>query len=208
MKTIAIKYTMFIMIFALCACKEDKKEPGFFDKVKETKETISNTSTLVDNVEKSQKLIKKLAETTPLSKDTFKNWMPEQLGDLERTKFKINSNTYVNSIKLTYKLPKTTNGKQIQIEVIDGAGNGSGVVYIYYLADGIERDSEDQTGYERTEKRDGITILETYKNEQYGNQSRMKFLYNERFAINATGFRMKPDELWGYIKKLRLQNLK
>jgi len=111
----------------------------------------------------------------------------------------------ISNVNLEFKTPD--NKKLTRIKIIDGAGNGVSMISMFLLMKNADVDSEDQTGYERTETFDNQKVLVKYSNSKYSNSSKFSYLINDRFLIEATGWSMKPNELWNYLKQLQLDKL-
>lgn len=203
--------TIAILLLVVTACKKDSPLSKFKEaasKVKEAKQNIGNINEMVKGAEDMGKNIEKLAEFTPLTKEQIKTWMPEELGDLKRTKYEIGKQmgfAKISNVNLEFKA--ADNNKGVKVSVIDGAGNGASFISIFLMVKNTDVDSEDQTGYERTQTFDDQRTLVKYSNPKYGNKSTIKYLVNDRLLVEATGWDMEPEELWSYIKKLQIEKL-
>ena len=200
-----------LQIIVLClltftACKKD----GPLDKIKKASEGIKNTTKVLDNLEKANDAMLELKDLEPVSNEVLKAWMPEKLKDLKRTEYKIGNAGFVNisTINLQFKSPDDIQ-KQFKIEIIDGAGTGSGVIYMYKMIENTNLETENERGYEKIYKRDGISLKESYSKDKYGNiRTKQEFLVNNRFAVNVKANKIKPDKLWEYMKALNFKTLK
>lgn len=204
--------TITMLLLIIIACKKENnplnKIKEATKKIKETKQNLNNVNEIIKGAEDVSKNIEKLSKLTPITKDQIKTWMPEELGDLKRTKYEIGKQmgfTKISNVNLEFKAPD--NKKGVKVSIIDGAGNGASFISMFLLVKNADIDSEDQTGYERTQKFDGQHTLVKYSNPKYGNKSTLKYLIDDRFLVETTGWDMKPDELWNYIKKLKLKKL-
>jgi len=204
---------MLLCIIVLTACK---KENNPLEKIKKaTKEVsktandIKNVKSIVSGLDEDKELITKLKKLEPLSKEALKSWMPEQLKDLKRTSFKISTASLgnINSMNLQYKGIDNIK-KQLKVEIIDGAGNGSGIVYMYMMIARMKLDSENERGYDRIYKRGAVSIKETFRKQTHSNSTKMEFLMNERFAVSVRAKNIDPNEIWEYVQVLKFNNLK
>ena len=204
---------MLICILALTACK---KEKSTFDNIKEaskelkkTANDVKNAKGLMSGLDEANELVSKLKEQAPLSKASWKSWMPEQLKDLKRTSFNLGQGALGNlsSMNLQYKDPNNIQ-KQFKVEIIDGAGTGSGVAYMYKMKEGMTLDSENERGYKKIYKRGATTIQETFSKQSHGSRTKMEFLMNERFVVNLSANNIEADELWEYVEALEFDKLK
>jgi len=205
--------TIVMLLLVVIACKKENnplsKIKEATKKVKEAKQSLSNVNEIIKGAEDVQKNIKKLSKITPITKDQIKDWMPKELGDLKRTKYEIGKQmgfANISNVNLEFK-GTDDNNKTVKVKVVDGAGNGASFISMFLLVKNADVDSEDQTGYERTETFNGQKILVKYSNPKYGNKSKFNYLIDDRFLIEATGWKMEPKELWSYLKKLKLEKL-
>ena len=204
--------TITILLLAVVACKKENNPINKFketiDNVKEAKQNLNNVSEIVKGVEDVQKNVEKLSKLTPVSKEQIKAWMPKELGDLKRTKYEIGKQLgYVKISNVNLEFNTEDKNKLFRVKVIDGAGAGASFISVFVLMQNADVDSEDQTGYERTETFDNQKVLVKYSNSKYNNKSKLNYLINNRFLIEATGWKMKPDEVWNYLKKLEIENI-
>jgi len=202
-----------LLLSVLIACKNEKnpidKLKESIDKVKETKQDIYNIKEIVTGVEEVQKNITELSELTPVSNATFKSWMPEYLDGLKRVKYEIGKQmgfAKIGNIHIEFK-DEDNKTKSLQLQIVDGAGSGASIVSMYNLMQNTDLDSEDQTGYERTQTFDGKKVKIKYSKPEYSNRSELKYLIQERLYVEATGTNMKPKEVWSYLKKLKIEKL-
>jgi hypothetical protein len=207
-----------ILLILLCtiAFTACKKEKSTFDKIKETSKELKKTAKDVKNAKgmigglnEAKELTEKLKDIEPLSNDSWKSWMPEQLKDLKRTSYNLGQGALGNlsSMKLQYKDPSNIQ-KQFKAEIIDGAGTGSGVAYMYKMKEHMTLDSENERGYKKIYKRGATTIQETFSKQTHGTRTKMEFLMNNRFAVNISANNIEPDELWSYVLAMNFDELK
>jgi hypothetical protein len=204
--------TIVMLLLIVVACKKENNPITKFKnatkKVKKAKQSLNNVTELIKGAEGVQKNIQKLSEITPISKDQIKSWMPEELGDLKRTKYEIGKQMgFANISNVNLEFKDADNNKIVNVKVIDGAGNGATFISMFLLVKNADVDSEDQTGYERTEVFGKQKVLVKYSNPKYSHSSKLNYLINDRFLVEATGWSMEPDELWNYLKKLDIDNL-
>lgn len=201
------KSISIIAVFLLfVACKNDNnpinKIKEAASSVKEAKQGFDNVNEALKGLEDIEGNTKKLAELTPITKDQIKAWMPEEVRDLKRTAFDIGSQMGISTFKLTFK---GEDGKMVNITISDGAGNGAAIVSMFIMMQNMEVDKESERGYERTETFDGQKTLVKYQTKR--NKSTLQCLKDDRFGIEANGFKMTPEELWGYVKALEIEKI-
>jgi len=199
--------TITMLLLVVIACKKENNTINKFkedvDNVKEAKQGLENVNEVIKGAKNLEKNIKKLSELTPVTKEQIKAWMPEEIDDLKRTYFSVSK-----ELGMTCKLVfKGENGKKININIIDGAGNGAPMVSMFSMMQNIEIDKESESGYERTQTFDGQRTLIKYQSSENYEKSTLQCLFKERFGIEANAWKMTPEELWKYIKKLDIDTL-
>ena len=197
--------TIALLLLVVLACK---KENNPINKIKKVKKGFENVQQTLDIAKNFEKNTKRLASLTPLSKENFKTWMPENLDDLKRTKYEIGKQmgyAKISKVHLEYKTEDKNKG--VSLKIIDGAGNGASVITMFNLTSQQDLDSESETGYKKTMTFDGVKVLVEYSNPKYANRSLLKYLLNDRLYVEARGWQMKPDELWEYLNKLKIEKL-
>ena len=201
-----------MVLLTVVACENESnplsKIKDATNKVKEAKQNIDNLDKIVDSAEDMQKNIQKLSEATPVSKETIKAWMPEELGDLKRSKYEIGKQmgfAKISNVHLVFKSEDKVKG--VDVKVTDGAGNGASVISMNNLLLQVDVDSESETGYKRTEVFNGQKVMVDYSNPKYANRSLFKYIINNRLYVEARGWQMKPDELWKHLKTLKIETL-
>ncbi len=175
-------------------------------KMKEVKEQVSNSQSVLEEASDMQDDIKELTETTPLTNEELKAWLPEDMAGMKRTSFKTGAMGMMKiaSIEATYATEDKE--KSIKIEVIDGAGE-MGAFATASLRMVLSQEFEEETEYSsrKTITRKGTKAIEEYKKDT--NQSEIQFMKDRRFYIKATGEGMEIDELWQLIDELDVDDL-
>jgi len=202
------------LVLALASCGNGEstldKISKATDQVKDLKENVQNASSMVSSAEEMQENMKRLKETTPISKDAMKEWMPEALGDLKRSKFSIGKHmgiANVASIDLEFKSIDAESGKFLRLKVVDCAGEAAAIMAMQLMITNVDIDSEDEQGYERTEVFDNQKILVKHKTSEYGLRTNFNYQINDRLLVEAKGMNMDADELWSLVKVLNIQDL-
>jgi len=197
-----------MLLLSLVACKKENISINKFketiDNVKETERGLENVNEVIKGAENLEKNIKKLSELIPITKEQIKDWMPKEIDDLKRTEYNIGSQMGISTFKLTFKGDEK---KMIKISISDGAGKGSAIIAMFSMMQNMEIDKENESGYERTQTFDGQPTLIKYQSSENYEKSTLQCLFNERFGIEANAWRMTPDQLWSYIKKLEIEKL-
>ena len=141
---------------------------------------------------------KKLDNFTPLTKAQFEKWVPNKLGDLSLT-----TNEHGNppkgsknksNIHLIYV--NETQNKKIDMHVVDCAKSPDDMEMIYF-AYAMENDGKD--------KKD----IKPYVAQYSEREKAMSFLYKveDRIFVSASGVNITAEELWDYVKKLKVEKL-
>ena len=186
---------------SLISCLGEVKE-----KLKTAKNGVTNATTFVKEAQKVEGRIENLKNAIPLTNDQLKSWLPERLGTMERTGFKVGqAGIYqVNSVEGTYKV---TDGKQkFNVMVIDGAGpTGSVMAAGYGMFGTMEMEVEDEYKHQQTVAVNGITAQQTYKKKT--NDTQLMFAFEERFLVTINATDMMVEEAWEMTKKLELEEL-
>lgn len=201
MKTTIKFLTVVLVSTTLGACMGEAKE-----KLKTAKKGVSNATTFVKETQKVEKRIEKLKDATPLTNEQLKTWLPESLGALERTGFKVGqAGMYqVNSVEGTYKTSEDK--KKFSVMIIDGAGpTGSMMSASYGLLGNFEMETEDELKHQQTVEVNGVKAQQTYKKKS--NDTQLMFAYQERFLVTVNSTNMNAEETWQLTKKLNLEDL-
>ena len=193
---------IILILFLIIACKDATEKIG------EATQAIDNLEKIADSAQDAQKNIEELAKMSPVTKETIKAWMPDELEDLKRTKYDIGKQmgfAQISNVQLTFKTEDKKKG--IDVKIIDGAGNGASVISMNNLMLQVDVDSESETGYKRTEIFDGQKLLVDYSNPKYANRSLFKYIVDNRIYVEARGWQMEPNALWKYLKQLKIEKL-
>ncbi len=197
-----------MLLSAILVCLSCKEDNSTLSKINEAKDAVESTTNILSTVNEAKEKVEKLKNTKPVTPETIKAWMPEALDDLKRQKYKLGNAGLVNisTIDLDYRNPDDM-PKNLHVEIIDGAGAGSAMIYMYTMIGKTTMESETDNGYEKIHKRDGIAVKERYRKQKYNSSIKMEFLVNDRFAVNARGNNIEPDEFWKYMKALEVEEL-
>ena len=190
-----------IVLISISSCMGEVKE-----KFSKAKEGVSNATTLVKEAQKVEGRIEKLKNATPLTNEQLKEWLPESLGNLDRTGFKVGqAGMYqVNSVEGTYKNAESK--QKFNVMVIDGAGpTGSMLAAGYGMFGTMEMETEDEYKHKQTVTVDGTKAQQTHKKKT--NDTQLLFAYEERFLITINASDMNVDETWVMTKKLDFKEL-
>jgi len=213
MKKIDKFYVLALILLILNSCLGDIKE-----KYNEAKNGISINSALINEAQKIEDRIDKLTNTTPLTNEELKDWLPINLGAFKRQGFKVGKTAYANvaSIQGTYNLifeeeldenlkPKLIEKKCI-LNITDGAGPTGGImISALQMAVKMDIEEENELKHLKPVTKNGIRAQETYfKNK---NSTELQFVYKDRFGVTIQTENMIPEETWQLVEKLNLEAL-
>ncbi|WP_276168482.1 hypothetical protein [Zobellia alginiliquefaciens] len=201
MKNRVKNMALILAMLVFGSCVGEVKE-----KLSKAKNGVSNASTFVKEARKAEGRIEKLKDAVPLTNEQLKAWLPQSLGVLDRTGFKVGqAGMYkVNSVEGTYKKPDGK--KKFNVMIIDGAGpTGSMMATGYGLLGNFEMETEDEYKHQQTVEVNGVQAQQTYKKKS--NDTQLMFAYAERFLVTVNGYDMQPDETWDMVKALKLGQL-
>jgi len=97
--------------------------------------------------------------------------------------------------------------KNININIVDGAGTGSPMMAMFSMMQNMDIDKESDTGYERTQKFGDQNVYVKYQKSGNYEKSKLQCTLNGRFGIEANARGMTPEKLWEYIEKLEIEKL-
>ncbi|PVW17407.1 hypothetical protein [Marixanthomonas spongiae] len=196
---------LLLGIFALTlffGCKDNPVSK----KIKETRETVSNTTNAVKEMNKMGDDIKELQKMEPLTNEDFKDWLPDEVNGMKRIAYKAGQASYMKiaSIEATYA--NEDKSKKFEFQIIDGAGQ-MGAAATAGMRMLFSQDFEEETEYKtrRTVKKDGNKAIEEYKKND--NNSNIQLMEDGRFYIKASGTNMDLDETWDAIDELDVDDL-
>lgn len=197
------KYVLALSIFAaLLSCKDNPVS----EKIKETKDAVSNTTNAVKEMTNMQDDIQELRELTPLTNEELKSWMPDEVNGMNRISYKAGQAGMMNisSIEATYA--NEDKSKKFSINIIDGAGQvGAAATAGIRMMLTQDFEEENENGMRRTVKKDGNKAIEEYKSRN--NNSKIQIMEGKRFYLEAKGTNMDLDETWDAIDELDLEDL-
>lgn len=193
---------VFILLcfFILCYnCGEENKKPktnSVVNKIKTGNNFVKGARDLAADSEALKKL-------TPLSTETLKTFFPESIYGLPQT----NSNALdMAGTSTAFATYGQNTSKQINIQLIDGAGKkGSAATTVYRAIKYDTINKEEYGDYTKTKEYEGTKVKEHFDKSQ--NRYTLEFFYNDRFAVKlkVTGF--EQNDVWSIFKEFQLNNL-
>jgi hypothetical protein len=190
-----------LLTSTVVSCKKETR-----DKIKQAKQHISNATTVVEKAKAAEEEMSELKDAVSLTNTELKEWLPESLGDLNRTGFKVGTAGYMNVASIEGTFKSEDNDKKISIQIIDGAGQmGSVMIASLGFASKMDMEEEDENRHLQTVDVNGIKAQQTYLKKR--NETKVQFVYEKRFGVIVDGLDMSPEETWELIDKLNLEEL-
>lgn len=175
-------------------------------KIKETKETVSNTRKAVKEMEKVQEDIEDLKNEEPLTNEELKEWLPDEINGMKRTGYKAGQTAFMQIAQIEATYQNEDKSKKLRVQVIDGAGEmGAAATAGMRILFSQDFEEEDEYKVKRTAKRSGTKVMEEYRKD--GSRSEVQFMQDDRFYIHATGTNMDLDETWDAVEELDVDKL-
>ena len=192
---------LLILLLAIpfIGCQSEKKS-----KLDEVQSVMKNTMSAVKNAQDAREVADQLKEIEPLSNESLKAWLPDEIQGMKRTGFKVGNPGYVNvtSLSGTYK----DDSRQFKVEVIDGAGeSGSVLLSGIHMANRMEMEEEDENKHLKTVVHKGIRAQQTFFKKR--GDTKLQFVFADRFGVMVNTKDIGPDETWELIEALSLESL-
>jgi hypothetical protein len=139
----------------------------------------------------------------PMSNEQLKKWIPEKVGEMEQRKILIGhkQGMKMSGAIATYQ-EKGQDGRQISMEVLDGAG-ATGAVMLMSISQKLILDYEEktETGYSRIYERDGFRVWEKLNSiDQF---VEIEYVTEGRFHFIFKGHQILMEELWAFVREVR-----
>lgn len=195
-----------IILISLCTVLFSCKDNKVVKKAKEVKDNVSNTQKLIKESTKMQDNIKELSETTPLTNEELKSWLPVEVNGMKRTAFKTGAMGMMNIASIEATFTSDDKNNSLKIEVIDGAGElGALSTAGLRMAFSMDFEEEDEFKTRKSVTKNGTKAIEEYDKSR--NRSVIQFMQDNRFYIKATGTNMEIDQLWNLVNKIKTDDL-
>ncbi len=199
MKRVFISLLVICIVIAACKGRSDKIT---IKDEKGNKATIdvSSVNEAAKKMEESADEAEKLKKLTPLSIDQVKALIPNELLGMPRSSFSANSAMGVSVGKGTYK---GDGDKELDIEIIDCAGEVGASWYTmrYFALWNFQQ--EDDNGYQKTIDFNGGKAIEKYtkSNDRY----ELTYFGNDRFIVQIDGEKIGIDGIKQVASNLSLK---
>lgn len=197
------KYVLVSFVFmAFISCKDNPVSK----KINEVTESVSNATNAVQEMTTMQDDIKQLQETTPLTNEEFKTWLPEEINGMKRISYRAGQAGIINVASIQAEYANEDKSKKFSINVIDGAGQmGAAATMGARMLLSQDFEEVDENGSRKTITKNGKKAIEEYRTDN--NRSKIQLLENNRFYLDVTGTNMDIEETWNAIDELDLENL-
>tara|TARA_R110000850_G_scaffold150497_1_gene273200 strand:- start:102675 stop:103277 length:603 start_codon:yes stop_codon:yes gene_type:complete len=193
---------VFVIALVFISCKTEKKS-----EVEKSVDNLSNTIKAATKMDEMKEEVADLSKITPITKDDFKSWLPDEIDGLKRTKYAAGNAMMVNisSIEATYQ--NDDKSKEIKINVIDRAGEmGASATMGLTMMFSMDFDEETNNSYKRSVTKNGVKAVEEYFTQQ--NRTELQMLQNnERFYVNLNAKGFNPDESWKLVNRFNFKDL-
>ncbi len=201
MKNVVHKTVAFLAVILLNSCLGEAT-----DKLKNAKETVSNTTTLIKQVHKVENRIEILKNEASLTNEELKTWLPKTIDNLERSGFKVGSTGYANVASVEGTYGSKDQGRRLKVVVMDGAGpTGSIMMAGLGMASKLDMEEENENKHQKTVTINGIKAMQTYHKKRF--ETGLQFVHDDRFGVMINGIQMQPEETWAMVEKLNLKKL-
>jgi len=168
-----------------------------FAKISPTSKKVKWFLRQIEEDEKIQ-IAKKLDKLTPVTKELFKKWVPNELDDLSLTTSEHGNPPRglknKNNVHLIYA--NETQKKEIDLYVVDCAKNPDDLEMVTFAYAMENRGKEEKD-------------IKPYVAQYNERKKVMNLMYkvDDRIFITASGMNINAEELWGYIQELNIEKL-
>ena len=199
MKRVFVSLLAICIVFAACKGRNDKITIKDEEGNKATID-VSSINEAAKKLEENADEAEKLKKLTPLSIDQVKALIPSELLGMQRSSFSANSAMGVSVGKGTYK---GDGDKQLELEIIDCAGEMGASWYTmrYFALWNFQQ--EDDNGYQKTIDFNGGKAIEKYtkSNDRY----ELTYFGNDRFIVQINGEKIGLDGIKQVANNLSLK---
>lgn len=199
MNRVFISLLAICIVFAACKGRNDKITIKDENGNKATID-VSSINEAAKKMEENADEAEKLKKLTPLSIDQVKALIPNELLGMQRSNFSANSAMGVSVGKGTYK---GDGDKELNIEIIDCAGEVGSSWYTMRYFSLWNFQQEDDNGYQKTIDFNGGKAIEKYtkSNDRY----ELTYFGNDRFIVQIDGEKVGLDGIKQVASNLNLK---
>ncbi|MEC7263117.1 MAG: hypothetical protein VXW38_05215 [Bacteroidota bacterium] len=148
----------------------------------------------------------KLRKATPTSKETFKEWLPDELLGMQRTGYTLGAMVMGEIASVEVHYASADKVRKLKVELMDCAGEmGASVAMAAQTTLIMDYEEESETKSKRILAKNGVRAVEEYQKNK-GNTI-LEALIENRFYVKVTGEKMEPEEVWEALVALKAQSL-
>lgn len=185
-----------------------KSEKGILESITDAAGTVKHMSKMEQYAKEMEKRMNDLKSLTPVTNDVIKSVFPEQIDGLKRISYDVGELSAMNVASGKASFEAADSEKNLSLEIMDGAGEAaSAMASILFLAFQTDKDSENQSGFEKTIDLDGNRALIKERDNNGVKNSEIQWLLKERFIITLKGNGYSYEELANIQKSIDLSNL-
>jgi len=191
--------SLLVASIVIGACKGPKDKITIKDENGNKVASVS-ANDAAKKMEETANKAEELKKLPPLTLDQVKALIPNELLGMPRTSFDASSAAGYSTAKGTYK---GEGDKELNVEVIDCAGEMGSLIYNTRFFAFWNYQHEDDNGYEKTIDFNGGKAVEKYSksNERY----ELTSFANDRFFVHVEGEKVSLDDIKKVTKDLNLK---
>jgi len=192
-------FICILLISGIVACKGPKDKITIKNDKGDKVASVS-VSEITKKAEENASKAEELKKLTPLTLEQVKALIPNELLGMPRSSFNASSSMGYSQAKGTYK---GEGDKELDIEIIDCAGEMGAAWYSMRFFSLWNFQQEDDNGYQKTIDFKGGKALEKYtkSNDRY----ELTYFGNERFIVNVDGEKIGLDDVKKVANDLSLK---
>jgi len=162
---------------------------------------IAQETEIVKTETSSDKIAEELNKLEPVTEAQYKKWLPQKVNNYKLTSHIINGEideTPKNNMQLVYE----NKSKKIEIIIVDAAKDAISLEMIYFAFDMDKQFSKEKTTKQITNEPHHIS-----KYDEEEKTAQILTIISKRFGVSAVGKNMNSDELWAFIKNLKIEKI-
>lgn len=204
------KLILFLYLpFLLGSCKNNAESPKTEDaqtKMESTDHPATSSEQLMKSVNDIRANADALRETTSLSQEELKLWLPDELDGMRRTGYKSGAMMIGGISSIEGEYASADNIRKLKVELMDGAGEmGASVAIAAQTTLAMDYEEESETKSRRTVTKNGMRAVEEYQKKS--GKTIVETLYGNRLYLKVTGEKMEPDDVWAAMEALHIEKL-
>jgi hypothetical protein len=155
--------------------------------------------------------VKKAYEIKPISKEQFKNWLPEKAGDFTRTSYELDKALEQSASTKNNMVIVFENGNQkMEIAILDGAKNPDDLEmanFSFAMDEEYKRDDKPTRDAKASETAAKGEAHHISKEDTAQKTAQVMSLFKDRIVLYAKGETMTAVQLWDAIKTLNVGSI-